>query len=83
MTVGFVTIHTVVNVALIADGTMRRNALKHLALPLLSCATLISALTLTLLPGTWTILVPAAFLFVLAASVLAISKLKPEKTATG
>ena len=83
VTVGFATIHTVVNVALIADGTMNRNAFKHLALPLLSSATLISVLALTLLPGTWTILVPVAFLFLLSASVLAISKLRPEKTSTG
>ena len=83
MTVGFATIHTVVNVALIADGTIKRNAFKHLALPLLSSATLISVLALTLLPGTWTILVPVAFLSLLSASVLAISKLRPEKTSTG
>ena len=75
VTVGFVTIHTAVNIALIASGGVRRSLLRHVALPLLSSATLISILVLTLLPGTWTILVPVTFMGILAASVMTISRL--------
>lgn len=84
VTAGFVLIHLVANAALMRDMTLKKiGLLRRFVLPALSCATLVSVLALTIIPGNWIILAPVVIIGVLSMSVLAIASLQNKNALPG